>query len=276
MVVTEDSHNIVSASSAKLSGTNYVMTPDEIGFAWNDIDSIADILTDWRINQDSEIAGTTSLGAVDFTSLFTTDIDGRAREATAAGYAIGCSHGYNLYKSPTYPSQESVLYGELFNDNTESGLWTPALASNYKLNETYGTSGVSETGSLESIFGISEMPSGFSAFDAHTSNGGCLYTTISNGSSYGTNAVCVLYNNLDSGVLGSFLASVGSGNVCGLTNNTEYTLFSKIYESGYSPSYYSDLSSATPTTTSDTTAPSRPVGVVLDAPPEAPNITSIS
>lgn len=173
------------------------------------------------------------------------------------------------------PPTSGVLNTIYYDSSGIQGSWTKANSIYYLYGQYFGIGGISDSGSLVSQSDSSITPSGLQAFDAHTSEGGTIYVTITNKTDYSSEDLIAVYNNSTNMVLDAFIASVGSGNVCDLTNDQEYTVYAMAIESGKLTSGKSNTASATPTTTQDITAPSRPTGLSLDAAPEAPNITGI-
>jgi len=89
---------------------------------------------------------TTSPLSVDLTSVYTTDLCGTTRPATAAGYSVGSSYDFELFANADFPEASNVLNTDTV-DN-QPGLWQIADSTKYLEDETYGVDGTSEVGSL--------------------------------------------------------------------------------------------------------------------------------
>lgn len=102
---------------------------------------------DYRTIQANERPGTKIANGVDLTALFTTDINGRARPATNAGYAIGCSYGFFGNSIADFPERTSVLTTDTVNG--EAGLYYPANESDVKLGVCYGENNTGREGTYQ-------------------------------------------------------------------------------------------------------------------------------
>jgi len=104
----------------------------------------AGLTSDLRTVFTSEVAGTLTANGVDLSTIFTTDIDGRARPATAAGYARGCSYGFFGNGIPDFAAAGNVLVGDT--TNGVDGTLTLPTAGELKAGVVCGASGTSLTG----------------------------------------------------------------------------------------------------------------------------------
>ena len=135
-----------TANTAGGAGANnQIKTLDEMGLA--SISCGPACANDFRTLRASETPGTTTAGAIDLTALYTHDIDGRERPPTAAGYAIGCSYGYDLIENADWPAEADVRLATSYDNGARTGtLDLPAVAD---VRDGVAFDNATQTGTLE-------------------------------------------------------------------------------------------------------------------------------